>query len=168
MARASPLARGPRGAAPTGKGTCPCHPNSELRSITSGHRRTGLTLVEVVAGLALLSTLLVAVLTTKARATRQWASAHRRVEAVSAADRLLAAWWQDVDSFPRRASGRVPGDAAFVWRTAPIANPDLKALSASVIRLEILDGGNVLAWAEVVLDDDRPRNADSIASGGSP
>jgi type II secretory pathway pseudopilin PulG len=129
--------------------------------------RAGLTLVEVVAGLALLSTLLVAVLTTKARVTRQWANAHRRLEAVSAADRLLATWWQDVDRFPRRAAGLVPGNTSFTWRTTPIANPELKALNVSVIRLEILDGRNALASAEIVLDDDRPRKTDTFASGGS-
>jgi hypothetical protein len=122
-------------------------------------RRTGLTLLEVVAGLALLSTLLVAVLTTKARVTRQSAHAQRRLEAVTAADRLLAGWWRDVKRFPREGGGRVPGDAGLAWRTTPVANAPVNAMAASVIRLEVIDvrnqdmRGAVLASVEVVLDD---------------
>jgi prepilin-type N-terminal cleavage/methylation domain-containing protein len=134
--------------------------------------RRGLTLVEVVAGLALLSTLLVAVLTTKARVTRQGAHAQRRLEAVAAADRLLAEWWPRRDEFPRQSSGRMPGDSGLAWRTAAISNQPLNALRTSVIRLEILDeratraGEGVLASVEVVLDDELPRAA--AVAGGLP
>ena len=137
-------------------------------------RRTrGLTLVEVVAGLALLSTLLVAVLTTKARVTRQWSHAQRKLEAVAAADRLIAQWWPRRDEFPRQSSGRVTADSGLLWRTTPLSNPPLNALRSSVIRLEILDGramragDSVLASVEVVLDDELPRAA-ALAAGGTP
>jgi hypothetical protein len=112
-----------------------------------------------VAALALLSTLLVAVLTIKARVTRQAAHAQRRLEAVAAADRLLAGWWRDVKRLPRSGGGRVPGDAGLAWRTTPVANAPVNALAASVIRLEVIDARNqdmrgaVLASVEVVLDD---------------
>src|SRR4051812_18319241 len=101
--------------------------------------RAGLTLVEVVAGLALLSTLLVAVLSTKARVTRQWAHAQRKLEATAAADKLLAAWWATPAAFPRRSAGTVPGDGGLAWRTAPVANEVVRPLGASVVRLEIID-----------------------------
>ena len=133
----------------------------------------GLTLVEVVAGLALLSTLLVAVLTTKARATRQWSHAQRKLEAVAAADRLVTNWWQDLDRFPRRAAGRVPGQSGLAWRTTPVAKPELAGLMVSVIRVEVLDESAVgdarrsaLASVEVVLDDDRPPAP--VAGRGGP
>ena len=133
--------------------------NAKCRT-SSRRRRRGLTLVEVVAGLALLAALLVAVLTAKARATRQLASANRRLEAVAAADRLLVGWWQDPAHFPRHASGRVPGENGFAWRTSPVRNDTVNALAASVIRLEVLDERakprSVLAFVEVVLDDERP------------
>jgi type II secretory pathway pseudopilin PulG len=125
-------------------------------------RRTGLTLVEVVAGLALLSTLLVAVLTTKARVTRQSAHAQRRLEAVAAADRLLAGWWRDVRAFPRDSSGEVAGNAGLAWRTRPVRNDAVNALTASVVRLEVTEArderrrGTVLASVELVLDDSPP------------
>ena len=117
----------------------------------------------MVAGLALLSTLLVAVLTTKARATRQWSHAQRKLEAVAAADRLVTGWWQDLDRFPRRGAGRVAGTSGLAWRTTPVAKPELSGLMVSVIRVEVFDESEVgnarrtaLASVEVVLDDDRP------------
>jgi hypothetical protein len=136
-------------------------------------RRSGLTLVEVVAGLALLATLLVAVLGTKARVTRQWAHANRKLEAVAAADRLLAAWWATPATFPRKNSGSVPGDAGLNWRTTPVGNDAVRPLGASVVRLEIVDerqpaaAGAVLATVEVVLDDELPRGGVPPAGGGA-
>src|SRR3954470_6964454 len=97
---------------------------------------SGLTLVEVIAGLALLSTLLVAVLGTKARVTRQWAHAQRKLEAVAAADKLLAGWWATPATFPRRSAGIVSGDAGLAWRTSPVASEVVRPLGASVVRLE--------------------------------
>ena len=128
----------------------------------------------MVAGLALLSTLLVAVLLTKARATRQWSHAQRKLEAVAAADRLVTIWWQDLERFPRRASGRVPGAIGLAWRTAPVAKPELNALAASVIRVEVFEetagsrrDRDVLASVEIVLDD-APTAATPVAAREGP
>jgi hypothetical protein len=116
--------------------------------------------------------LLVAVLTTKARITRQWSHAQRKLQGVAAADRLLAAWWPQRDAFPRRSSGPVPSDASLRWRTTPLLNQPLNALRTSVVRLDILDeratrpGEDVLASVDVVLDDELPRSA--LAAGGAP
>src|SRR5688500_6139833 len=85
-------------------------------------RRRGMTLVEVVGGLALLGTLLVAVLLARGRYIRQAAIADRRLQAVAAADALLAQWHQDPRSLPRAASGDVPGDGQFTWRTRTVSN----------------------------------------------
>jgi prepilin-type N-terminal cleavage/methylation domain-containing protein len=132
--------------------------NGKCRTSSRRRRqyRRGLTLVEVIAGLALLSTLLVAVLTVTARTTRQSANATRRLQAIAGADRLLAGWWQDRAKLPRESSGHVPGDAGFVWRTTPVRNDAVNALAASVIRLEVFDRQRtVLASVEIVLDDDK-------------
>ena len=66
-----------------------------------------MTLIEVVGGLALLGTLLVAVLLAKAKYTRQAATADRKLQAVAAADELLTAWRQDPNALPRDGSGPV-------------------------------------------------------------
>jgi prepilin-type N-terminal cleavage/methylation domain-containing protein len=136
-------------------------------------RRRGLTLVEVVAGLALLSTLLVAVLTTKARVTRQWSHAQRKLQAVAAADRLLAEWWPRRDVFPRQSSGRVAGDSGLHWQTTPVGNSALNGMRTSVIRLDIVEGrasrpaDEVLASVEVILDDELPRGTSTTSGGAS-
>ena len=109
--------------------------------------------------MALLSTLLVAVLTTRAKLTRQWATAQHKLRATESADALLTEWWQDLKTFPRSASGNVPGEPAMHWRTRVVPNEPVNQLAASVVRLEILDdrdgptAGDVLAAVEVVLAD---------------
>ena len=99
----------------------------------------GMTLIEVVAGLALLGTLLVGIVLAKVRYTHQWTAAERRVQAVGAADDLLSAWWADAGSFPRRDAGEVPGRPGLAWRTAPVSNPAVEALDARAVRLEVFD-----------------------------
>ena len=68
---------------------------------SSPPRRQGLTLIEVVAGLALMSSILVAVLFLKSRYARQQAIADHHLKSLSAADALLSIWWQDPKYFPR-------------------------------------------------------------------
>jgi hypothetical protein len=132
-----------------------------------------MTLVEVVASLALLASLLVGLLLAKARYTRQAALAERRIEAARAADRLLAAWWADPPRFPRRGAGQIDGAADLSWRTSLVANPTLGELGAQVVRLEVLDDRptapppeGVLATVEVVLRDPRGEPAAPRAEGG--
>lgn len=116
-----------------------------------------------------------AVLTTKARVTRQGTHAQRKLEAVAAADRLIAEWWPKRDEFPRQSGGQVAGDLGLRWRTTPVSNPSFNALRTSVVRVEILDtratrgpGNEVLASVEVVLDDELPRDAAAAVAGGLP
>ena len=58
-------------------------------------RRPGLTLIEVVAGLALLATVLVLVFAARDRVAHQQVRADRRLAAVAAADALVADWLRD-------------------------------------------------------------------------
>src|SRR4051794_34521543 len=105
----------------TGKQVCPWHLGStRARNETASKPRRAhraMTLIEVVGGLALLGTLLVAVLLAKAKFTRQAATADRKLQAVAAADELLTVWRQDSNALPRDGVGPVPGDRQFSWRT---------------------------------------------------
>jgi type II secretory pathway pseudopilin PulG len=133
-----------------------------------------MTLVEVVGGLALLATLLVALLLAKARYTRQAAGADRRLRAVAAAEVLLTGWRQDARSLPRSGSGGVAGDEGFVWRTQTVANPDVNEMGAAVVRLDIIDdrvvavenAQDVVTSVEFVVEKDEPRPP--AAAIGSP
>jgi prepilin-type N-terminal cleavage/methylation domain-containing protein len=81
-------------------------------------RRQGLTLIEVVAGLALLGGLLSGILMAYGRHVVQVRHAELRLQATAAADRLLALWFGGFERGLRRhGDGRVPGDKRLRWRT---------------------------------------------------
>ena len=100
-----------------------------------------MTLVEVVAGLALLASLLSAIVMAKARYARQAATADRRVQAVAAADALLSGWHQNPRSLPRDGlgAGALAGDMRLAWRLRPVSNGGVEELGGRVVRLEIVD-----------------------------
>ncbi len=115
-----------------------------------------MTLIEVVAGLAILATVLSSIIAIKVRTVHASRLAGQRRAAVSAADALLSTWWQDRSAFPRAASGPVPGHADLVWQTQTLPNPTARTLGADVVRLDLfsgnhLQGGESLVSVEVVL-----------------
>ncbi len=102
-------------------------------------RGRGLTLIEVVAGLALMSSILVAVLFLKSRYARQQALADHHLQSLAAADALLSVWWQTPAKFPRQGSGAVASHPTLGWQTRTLPNPELARLGCQIIRLEITD-----------------------------
>jgi len=98
-----------------------------------------MTLVEVLAGLALLGTLLVAILLAKGRATLQQVRAERRLAAAAAADRLLTLWWKDLDRFPRHGQGYVDGRDGFTWRTRVLTYRSIKPVTVQVVRVDLFE-----------------------------
>jgi type II secretory pathway pseudopilin PulG len=103
-----------------------------------------MTLIEVIAGLALLGTLLSLLLLARARHIHRAAESAQRLAAVTAADELLSTWWARPEAFPRSGGGDVPNHPALRWRTLPVPNPGLAALDAAAVRLEITDARNEL------------------------
>jgi prepilin-type N-terminal cleavage/methylation domain-containing protein len=97
----------------------------------------GLTLVEVLAGMALLGTFLAAALVAGARLTAQRGDAERRLEALRVADELLEGWWRDVDNFPRHGEGRVSGRVTWHWTTRPVESEAARAIGCDVVALEL-------------------------------
>jgi len=106
---------------------------------TNGLRSVGMTLIEVVTGLAILGTILAAVVLAKAKHTRQLARADRQLEAVTATDQMLSAWWLTPDTIPRSGSGRLPGLPNLSWKTRVTENIPLGNTTADVVRLEVRD-----------------------------
>src|SRR5688572_8212504 len=99
----------------------------------------GMTLIEVVAGLALMATLLVALLQAKVGHARQANLADRKLAAVATADRLLTYWWSEPGRFPIESTGRLRDDPRFAWRTGLVRNKSAEELQLDVVRLEIID-----------------------------
>ena len=103
----------------------------------SRRSRRGTTLVEAVAGTALLGSLLVSILIGASRLQAQAARAERRIEACRVADGLLKGWWAKRDEFPREARGTVPGHNGWRWRTRGSENESARALGGEIVALEI-------------------------------
>src|SRR5881394_3936045 len=94
------------------------------------HRR-GATLIEVLAGLVILGTLLVAIAAARGRFARQWVEADRRLAAVRAADKMLADWMAGAEqNIPLQAQGELPGVPKCVWRTREIRSQGAEDLRA--------------------------------------
>jgi len=112
-------------------------------------RAAGLTLIEVVAAIAILGTILVGIVLAQSRNTRQLAEARRTAEAVRHADELLADWWADEQGVPLNAAGAIDADPTLAWRTRRVANPPIEQLGGRVVRVEVLDTAPALPGAEV-------------------
>lgn len=112
----------------------------------------GLTLVETVAGIGLLGTVLVAALLVEVRCKRQSADAARRTEAVQAAEALLARWWTEPDGIPPDGSGRIESTQPLLWRTRTLDHEAAAKLGCAVVRLEVgpeREVANSKAWVTV-------------------
>lgn len=100
--------------------------------------RRGTTLIEVLAGLVILATLLVAVTVARGRFLRQWADADARLRAARAADVLMASWTTgDSIAVPVNDSGPLDGVRGGRWRTHVIPSPGAADVGARIVRLEV-------------------------------
>lgn len=100
-------------------------------------RRLGLTLIEVVAGLALLSTLLVATLVAYRGHVRQVRVAQQRLDAIEKIDTLMADW-SETREYP--ASGTVEmfdHRNQMNWRLLEVDSNHIRDLNARILRLEV-------------------------------
>jgi prepilin-type N-terminal cleavage/methylation domain-containing protein len=107
---------------------------------STASRPRGVTLIEIVAGLVILGTLLVSVSIARARFLRQWAEADRKLTAIHAADQLMTQWMSGPAQNVPLAGGRPLGGATnFFWTTGSGPDPAARNLGALRIRLEIID-----------------------------
>lgn len=109
--------------------------------------RRGLTLIEVVAGIALLATLLVSILVAHNRHAQQVRQAQGRLAAIEQLDRLLGEWaatgvWQPVGS-----EGELDG---FMWRVVESGARVPDELGSEIVRVELLEKDRVLASVELL------------------
>jgi prepilin-type N-terminal cleavage/methylation domain-containing protein len=110
--------------------------------------RPGVTLIEILAGLVILGTLLVSIAIARGRFLRQIAEADRRLTAIHSADALLAAWMSGpAQNVPLAAQGALDQTQNFTWRTRVIRNPDATRVDAMLVRLEVFDRSTAAANA---------------------
>ncbi len=122
----------------------------------SSPARPGATLIEVLAGLVLLGTILSSALVARGRFQRQWRAADDKLAAVRAADELVSEWIAaPAGAAPVPGEGAVSHTSDLRWRTTWLRDPYALRLGARAARLEIRDGRNgssrPLATVEVLL-----------------
>lgn len=104
---------------------------------TVSSRSSGLTLIEVLVGLAMLSTLLVSLLVAQRRHREQLQAAGQKIAACKAADELLTGWFLSAASVPLSQAGSVPSNPALRWRTKILPNRETRRVGVELVRLTI-------------------------------
>ena len=102
-----------------------------------------MTLVEVLAGLVLLGTVLASLVVSRGRLLRQWADADHKLAASHAVDELMATWMSGPpNAVPVPGQGALVGAQNCMWRTHFVPNTAARDLQARVVRLEVFDHGS--------------------------
>jgi prepilin-type N-terminal cleavage/methylation domain-containing protein len=126
--------------------------------------RSAMTLIEVMAGMVILGTILSSLVVARSRYLHQWTLAGRKQAAVSAADSLLSNWWASPTRLPVNSSGNL-NDQNLKWKTHVIPSESAQTLSTQIVRLEIFDNpqgadsapsATPLAYVDVVLPTTEP------------
>ena len=102
-------------------------------------RERGLTLLEVVAAIAILGSLLVGLVMAKAAHTRQIAASRRQLEGARLADDLIASWWASGQPVQSGRTGTIGADGQWAWETRAVDNSEIEKLGARVVRVELRD-----------------------------
>jgi type II secretory pathway pseudopilin PulG len=97
----------------------------------------GLTLVEVIAGLVLLATLLASILVAFGSQAAQIRKSRDRLQAIELADRLLANW-NSQNAIPVAGTEQsLAGTKDWRWRIVEAASADLERAGLASVRLEV-------------------------------
>src|SRR5947207_3646711 len=107
-------------------------------------RRTrAMTLIEVLAGLVVLGTVLASVTIARGRFMRQTARAQQKLEAAHAVDTMLSGWLAGPPgAIPVPAQGALEGADKLIWQTSWRPNIAAENLGARVVRLDVIDRMN--------------------------
>lgn len=97
----------------------------------------GLTLIEVVVALALLSTLFVGVLVAFNRHAEQIRESRKTLDVVRRLDALLYEWRAEGGTVPPDDTGEFPGDDDLVWKTEVVGTRYRRNLGVDVVRITV-------------------------------
>ena len=145
---------------------------SNRSTISCGRwRRRGVTLIEALAGLVILGTLLAAVTAGRSRANHQHAQAEQRLAASRALDALLADWHASpASAVPLNASGVLSQSPGLAWRTTSRSDPSAKSVHALITKVEVFDSGSrsrvPLLSIDLLVPEPRPATQPATRPGG--
>lgn len=99
--------------------------------------RRGLTLIEVVTALAILSTLLVGILVAFKKNAEHIRTKLATRQAATAVDKLLSGWAEQGLYPPEQERGDLPGVDGFTWETRVVSREYRNTLGLNVVRLRV-------------------------------
>src|SRR5262245_38452988 len=100
----------------------------------------GVTLIEAIAGLVILGTILSSAVIARGRFQRQIRDADNRLAAIRAADELVGKWLsQPIGTAPVPGSGDVGASSELIWRSSWVRDRAAQRLGARIARLDIFD-----------------------------
>lgn len=99
----------------------------------------GFTLVEVIIGLSLMATVLVASLLAFSKHQKQIRLAKSKIAAVQIADELLNRMTASRNGVPPAAGGTIPNHPNWSWRTSVTTETFHPAISIQIINLQIFE-----------------------------
>jgi type II secretory pathway pseudopilin PulG len=109
-----------------------------FKTSSPARARRGVTLIEAIAGLVVLGTLLVSITIARGRFIRQRALAEQKIAAASAVDALVSRWMAgNASAIPAPAAGPLENVSNHTWRTRILSDRFASDLGASIIRLEV-------------------------------
>ena len=116
--------------------------------------RKAFSLIEVVASICLLGTLLVTVLVAYRNCSQQVRTAQKRLAALEALDQLLVEYSQPNSELLLESEAKLPGDNPFYWSVSQVDDVNARLLGAGVLRIELFDpeflDGETLATVEIL------------------
>jgi type II secretory pathway pseudopilin PulG len=132
-----------------------------------------MTLIEVLAGLVVLGTVLASITIVRGRFMRQAGRAHQKIEAVRQADELISTWLSGPpEAIPVPSQGSLQATSKLFWRTAWRPDRAVESLGARIVRLDIVDrtspGVDPALSVEFVVRDLRQRGSPSSQPAGKP
>jgi len=134
------------------------------KKLSKTSSRQGLTLLEVIAGIALISTLFVGLLLAMSRHGKQLQLAQLQLSATEAADQLLDNWYSELGSVPTSGKGVITSQPELAWQTTSIGTVTIGTVQFTIVRLAILDGhmpesGQPLVKVDVLAESRTPTRA---------
>jgi len=135
-------------------------------------QRRAMTLIEVLAGLVVLGTVLASVTIARGRFMQQAARAHQKIEATHAADELISSWLSGPpDAIPVPSQGSIESSSNLIWRTSWRPDRAAENLGARIVRLDVIDragrtGAPATLSVEFVVRDLRDRASPASQPSG--
>ena len=101
--------------------------------------RMGFTLIEVVVGLVIMASVLVASLLAHHGHQQQWRSANAKRTAVTISDELLQRWSVQRGGIPMTGSGPIPGKPNWYWENQLVGIATPVGIEVRIVRCRILE-----------------------------